>query len=176
MAISGARGGERNPEFYTRFLDTIGDGTGSIDMNIDGSVTPVDFMVTCPPNRKIKGFSFAIIIKDLDVWGDDRYGGLDPLPNGVTGFLQRVGEPRQDWFAQLPVRTNTDWLTYCHASTNSQFEKSVRFEYDFRKEGPGLHLYPGDYGGISINDDLTLLDGHFCRFGMTIYDYHIPTL
>lgn len=179
MALSGATGGLTNPQFASRFLDTVGDGTGSIHMNVDGSVTPVEFKIICPPQKKLIGYSFSVMVGGAGNWEIGSYGGIEVgLPNGILGFIDRVGEARQLWFAQLPVQTNADWLAYC---SYEQMEWSLdydaaRYTYDFRAEGPGLVLYPGDVGGLIMNDNLTSLTDHVCRFGITEYDYFIPTI
>lgn len=179
MALSGAYGTRGvNPTFASRFLDTVGDGTGSVDMAVDGSVTPVEFKVICPPDKLLIGNMFAVLIEDTGVTAENYGGIVGGLTNGVTGYILKADSTLIPWFAQLPVRQNSDWTAYCD-STRSGYgagSDALRFVYDFQREGPGLALYPGDEGGLIINDDCTTLIKHHCRFGMTQYDYNVPVI
>jgi len=175
MALSGSIHGHRNPQFHSTFLDTVGDGTGSISMNVDGSVTPVDFKLICPEGKKLIGFSFHVLVEDGGVWGANKYGGLAAMVNGITGYIKKADETVIPWFAQRPVKEISDWIAYCHNYQHIELgigDQTMTFTYDFRAEGPGLTLYPGDEGGLTISDDLTDLTDHVCRFGVTSYDYH----
>ena len=177
MALSGAETGKRNPQYASRFIDTLGTGLGSINMVVDGSLAgggPIEFFVTCPAGKKLELSMMSIFIEDSAMTAD-AYGGIaNGLTNGITGFVDKVGVGRIPLFEQLPVRTNGDWAAYCtyQLSAYGSGNENLRFTYDFQAEGPGMILYPGDSGGLIIADDMDGLNKQVCRFGMTSYDYH----
>jgi hypothetical protein len=68
-----------------RQADTVGDGTGSINMNVDGSVTPVVFRIK-PPLTEVYRFAWWMLtIEDSGAFDSSGWGnnGGVPLTNGM---------------------------------------------------------------------------------------------
>lgn len=153
----------------SRFMDTVGDGTGSIDMNVNGSVTPVTFKVTAAANELLIVNRAIIFIKDSGSLDADSYGNGLALTNGITGSVIKSDATEIPMFGQHPVKTNGDWAAYCYDIADHSFgigDSILSARYTFTRDGGPIGLMPGDSLEVYINDDLTGLTGHHIRLGM----------
>lgn len=158
----------------SRFLDTVGDGSGTIDAAVDGSETIVDFKYVCPAgkicyiNRLIVG-----LVTDGKI-NSGEYGNITALAVGVTAwFKEKEGDALTDRTTQFPVKKTTDWQMYSHDLRISNFgvgNESLTVEHDFRTAGAPLILLPGGEYTIRIADDLTDLVGHYFRLDVASRD------
>jgi hypothetical protein len=163
------------PTYATRFFDTSGYGFGSIDMNVDGSETPVEFLITCPPGVKYETHHFSIFIQDTGAVDMSAYGNSVVLTNGIRGEIRRPGLPDDEIFVQRGIYTNSDWMLYCHKIEHLSFgtgDEALKIIMDFSLDGKGFDLYPGQSGVLTIQDDLTDLNVHVARLGM-VSEIHI---
>ena len=159
----------------SRFADTVGNGTGSINANVDGSVTPVTFKVTPGAGEIIKIRRMIIYILDASI-DSGGYGGLSALTNGIHVHVVRysgLGSEFIDWdiTGQLDIVRNTDWKALCHDEIYSNYGtglESLSYRYTFTNDGDYITLTGDnqDEFRIIINDDLTGLSGHLFRIGM----------
>ena len=159
---------------HSRFLDINGDGTGSIDQAVDGSVTPVDFKVTCPMGATYELNRAIITLKDSGTFDTDAYGNGIALSNGFHILTSRPWRTPVEinYTAQHPIRTNGDWVGYLHDTsyvTFGQGDNILSARYTFTNDGAPIKLGPGDSFIFRVNDDLTALTEHHIRVGMTIY-------
>lgn len=164
----------------SRYLDTVGDGSGVKNSVVNGSVTPVIFRIkpgageTIIVNRLI--ISMVSSSNSLNIG----YGGAaTALPNGIelkviTGGAG--GSTVWDITDGIPITQNHDWKNLCfdenyriYGATNSQ----VSYRYTFTNDDGSVEL-SGDNSDelqVIINDNLTtgynLLEQYF-RAGMEI--------
>ena len=159
---------------HSRFLDTNGDGTGSIDQVVDGSVTPVDFKITCPEGSTYEINRLILEVQDVGSFDTNAYGNGIALTTGVQVITSRPTRvPIEiDYTAQHPIKTNVDWAAYMYdidLITFGSGNNVLHARYTLTNDGGPIKLGPGDSLIIRINDDLTGLEEQNIRAGMTVY-------
>jgi len=76
--------------FFSQYADLTGDGTGSTDMAVDGSTTPVEFKVSSSSDYDIRIMKIVIYIRDGAVV-HDRFGNITTLTNGLDISMREAG-------------------------------------------------------------------------------------
>ena len=163
---------------HSRFLDENGDGTGNINMNVDGSVTPVDFKITCPEGSTYEINRLILEVQDVGTFDTNAYGNGIALTNGIRFLTDRpTRTPREiDYTAQHPIRTNVDWAAYMYdleLITFGSGNQVMHARYTLTKDGAPIRLGGGESIIIRIQDDLSGLEEQNVRAGMTVYPYRV---
>lgn len=156
----------------SRFCDTVGDGTGSINANVNGSVTPVEFMVTAPANTWIALNRLVVFVKDGGSFDTGSYGNGITMTTGIKIILRDADLTEEDVTVQKSIKFNTDWSAYCYDVMHHNFgsgDETLTARYTFTKDGSPIILPPGRSFVVQINDDLTGLDEHTFRLGLVEY-------
>lgn len=156
----------RHGRLNLQFLDVNGDGTGSIDMNIDGSVVPVDFRLLCPPGRTLYLEDVSVFIQDEGNFAAAGYGGIATLAVGTSLGIKTTSGMIVDVTDQLPIRSNSDWLAYAFKTESYDFsagQSVLSFNYNLNSSGRPLVLGPGMEWFATVNDDLSALTAHRIR-------------
>lgn len=156
-----------------RFADTVGDGTGSINANVDGSVTPVDFKVTIPAGKVGIVHRLIVTIRDSGSLDSGLYGNNITLVNGIDVIYKDPYGNETVRSAQHPIKSNIDWAAYCYDVEIHPWgsgDQGMFARYTFTKDGAPLVLPAGSEYIIRINDDLTGLTAHHFRLGMAVVD------
>lgn len=149
-----------------RFLDTIGDTTGSDDMNVDGSVTPQVFMLECPPKYHVYLESVSIFIQDEGAFTANGYGGVAGLTNGLKVLFRQGETVIADVTDQVPIKSNSDWMSYSFEIHNFNFsggQSVLAMSYNLAANGRPYKLSPGQNFAVIVRDDLTGLTKHRIR-------------
>lgn len=135
----------------------------SIDMAVNGSVTPVDFKVTAAFRMRLSSMHFEI----LDVATDPGlFGGLAALANGVAVTIHDENDVQLfDLTEDETVKQNADWGTLAGLSETESVIDSAGAKPDMWNINVGLVelnliLEPGWYVQVKIQDNLSLID-HF---------------
>lgn len=165
----------------SRYLDTIGDGTGERNMALlDGSVTPVILRVK-PSAGEIYAIERIIITMTLAANNPNSgYGAqVANLTNGIelkviTGAAG--GSTYWDISDNIPIVANHDWKRLCHdeiISTYGTTQSALSWRYTFTRDDGQVVLdgNNNDELQVIINDDLTSVSGlseHYVRAGMVI--------
>jgi len=91
-------------------LSDDGTSTGSVNMAVDGSVTPVDFWFQiAAPHRSVCLNRLIFLIRDNNALAAEKFGGLSELTNGLTlGFFDTSGNLLSDCFGGVPQKSNAD--------------------------------------------------------------------
>ena len=162
----------------SRFFDTVGDGTGSSDGAVDGSVTPVflKFFPPQPPEFSASGqfqlTSLHIIIRTNGVLQPDKYGSTAELVNGVTlGAFSIADDTQLSNIHDSPIMMNSDWARL--GIVELPWSNVMHLHWDINNESVvAAELRRGDsfYIGVAIRDDLTSLLEH--RFFVQGYVAH----
>lgn len=138
-------------------ITTLLDGA-SKDMNVNGSVTPVDFKYTCPSAKKIYVERLTMFLADATAFTQTNFGDVaGPLTNGVDLI---VGG---NTIYNMKDNVDLDLLA-CSFEGHAIFEKdttagSMRLSFPTCLGAPIL-LTAGEEFIIRVNDDLTTLT-HF---------------
>jgi len=94
---------------FRQFFTDDGSPTGSSDMRVNGSVTPVDFFIDAKADRDIyiKTFSFEIADAGAEL---NEFGNLSELTNGC-GFFWDTGDGRN--IIHNGLKSNWDIVRLC---------------------------------------------------------------
>lgn len=163
---------DKHMQLASRFFDDVGDGSGNIHMNINGSITPVEFKITCPPKTIYRIHRVIVQIQDSGTFDANSYGNKLELTNGVQILTHRPTRvvPYSDITAQLPIRTNAKWGAYSYDTTLLSYgtgDSVLSIRYTVTKDGAHMQLGPGESLILRVNDDLTGLVDHYGRVGFT---------
>lgn len=85
-------GVQQNVRPFRQFMTDDGTPTGSSDMLVDGSVTPVDFFVEAPQDQDlyVTRISFIVVDQNMSL---NNFGNIAALTNGVRLFyIDELGE------------------------------------------------------------------------------------
>jgi len=157
-----------------QFLSTNGDGTGTVNANVNGAVTPVVFKISPPATGSIVITRLIVTIRDNGTFSAEKYGVISELANGVeVGRLNDTTDAvEQDLTSGIPITTNASWGRLCYdvdLKTWGAGDSFLLVRWTFAKHGScPLLISGGPALGISINDDLTtLVEHHFLVQGFT---------
>jgi hypothetical protein len=129
---------------YTAFKNTVG---GTVEMNVDGSITPVKFRFTESTRR--------IALHRINVYGigsslgPHKFVGLAALTNGLTIKLHSGDDDSVilDYTADRTIKIDADWVL-------------VYIRWTLDKAGSPPVMRVGDYVEITVNDNLSTIT-HF---------------
>lgn len=151
-------------EYFSRFLDTVGDGTGIFNANVNGSVTPVEFKLVVPDKTIIFIQELVVTVRDGGQFVSGGYGALPALTNGIKIYYKkRGGDSFIDRTPQKAIDCNGCWAIIASryeqrlTAVNDQAHSSVHWFHT------PLQMYPGGEYKIVIRDDLTGLTLHSFR-------------
>lgn len=147
--------------FQFKILDTVGDGTGTIDQAVNGATVPVVFKVA-PPAGSIYTFKRLNLIAAAANWNRaDLYGGLT-LTNGIQVYVGNSGGITMDFTEQLTIKAWPYWGLLAGSdipTTGGVGVDSLSVRWTFAKGRGDISLdgNQGDYFAIKIQDNLSTL-------------------
>lgn len=154
-----------------RFLDTVGNGSGTKNANVDGSVSPVEFLIkpSTVTNEVYEIHRMIVTIGDSSGMSANEYGNLGvPLTNGITVQVKNDSNYVFDLLDGSPVTHNAHWGHYCFDAElkdwgKGQGDEQINARWTFTNAGAPLKLVGanGDYLVVTINDNCTGLDEHY---------------
>ena len=153
----------------TRFLDTIGDGTGNKQFTGDYSANPTKAIIK-PNNDAILYINRLIIfIADSGSVDAGYYGNSITLNNGIfIKHEKQDGTLIKDITDGMPIKTNADYARYGFQVSDISFGSGLNYIHavlTFEKNGTPLTLQPDEQLAIYLNDDFTPLKQHTFRAG-----------
>ena len=77
------KGVQNRYRFFSQLVSSVGDGTGTTNMNVDGSVTPQKFYINATEVYDIRLMKLVIYIEDTTV-SHATFGALAALGNGIN--------------------------------------------------------------------------------------------
>lgn len=159
-------------KWASRFLDTVGDGSGSIEADIDGETVPTVFKYSVPEGKILLVDRLVVWIRDFGAFDAEKYGNGLTLSAGIIGGSvdnkTNVFTPRT---TQLPVKSNSDWPAYAFDFTYIPIgtgDNVAVAQYVYENDGAPLVFYGGTGYGIKIADNLSGLTGHRFRIGCVL--------
>jgi hypothetical protein len=169
--------------FLSRHLDTVGDGTGSHDGNVDGRPTEVGgpgevlFKINAPADGTHVIHRLHVVLEDGGNFQTSTYGARASLSLGLRiGYFNTTTNTIIDDFTSTqPIQTNFDWSLFAYPATLNAWggtNQHLVAIWDFAEDGCSLHLnslQPERCFGVEVRDDLTGLVAHeFVAYGYTI--------
>lgn len=152
-----------------RYLDTIGDGSGTKRAIGDYSVGATQFghnAVGGAATGRVDIHRLMVFIRDSGNFRADTYGALPTLTNGIEIEVQdRQGKVLVDLTDGVPIKSNAQWSRVCFDSLLQNYgaapgDSYVSVRWTFTRSGSPLALKSGDRFIVKLNDDLTGLIDH----------------
>lgn len=151
------------------FLDTVGDESGSIQMNVDGSATPVDFKITAPDDMTYFIHRFVGLIVDTGSFDSGSYGNGLALTNGQILVYHNPVIGERVMTNQYPIKKNVDFAAYCYDITHHSWgsgDEALAWRFTIAKDGATFRLDSGCSLIWRVRDDMTGLVEQTIRVGM----------
>lgn len=150
-----------------RFLDTVGDGTGTKNANVDGSSTAVTFKYVPNARDRTELHRMIVHIEDAAPFSADEYGNLGAaLTNGMLVQVRKQEDDSTvlDLCDAVPVKSNSQWSRMCYDSSTDSYgagNDNVKVRWTFSKSGSPQYIQDDEYFCIVVQDDLTGLVEHY---------------
>ena len=154
-----------------RFLDTVGDGSGTKSANVDYSVTPATFLLKPPTNQIFILSELLIHLADASNFSVTGFGSLSALTNGVKIYAKRNGVTVLDILDGESIKTTAHLLHLSSRAVTLDFAgggNSITVSFNALDFGTAFGLYGNftDSMEIILNDDFSgLTDFHFIAHG-----------
>lgn len=160
-----ANGQYKAPLWFSHFLDTNGNQTGTIDAIGDYSITPEIFYIQPPVTEVYIMNRLIISIHDTGNFTASIYGAGAILPNGVDIQIKRNGTSLVNLTNGHPVKENGGWGDFCYDVDVSDYtgnDNYTHVRWTFEKAGAPLLLNgaQNDTFEINLSDDFTFLTEH----------------
>lgn len=150
-------------KFFSRYLDTDGDGTGTKDAASDHSGAAEDFYIEAQDNPLVVA-RMIVSLQDANGMVAAEYGNLNTaLTNGVKVYWDRDGT-EIDLTDGVPVKTNSQWASLCYDAQILGWgtgEEVLAVRWTFSKSGIPILLAKGDKLIVRLEDDLSDLTSHY---------------
>lgn len=149
----------RRPFF--RFLDTIGDGSGTKDVSENYLATSEVFYFTHPSTAPTQCFIERMLIhyRTTANISAAQYGHGSELVNGISvKHLDADLNVLDDLTDDDPVTTNASWGQFCYDIFLTEFGQGHEFfnaRWTFGRSGEPLELKPGESLALFANDDFS---------------------
>lgn len=141
------------------FAKYFRDSSDSIDMNVNGSVTPVNFDINGEATGPVEIYHIVLAITDASITTTAFGGIVGGITNGITmKFFDSNGVVLFDPFDGASVKNNRGFLAPSGGETLAEPASGDDFliiPFDFAAEGGAILLDPTDYIRITISDDIT---------------------
>lgn len=146
---------------FNRFLDTVGDGSGTKNAIGDFSAATQSFIIKPATNQVISIDKLVIFVKGAGRGNAMGYGSASLLSTGIELIWERNGSEFRNFTDEIPIQAHVDWMR--HSSVTS-FEDTVpegnvfSMEWDFREMSGGpivLHDSKLDVFGVTLDDDFS---------------------
>lgn len=157
-----APGKPSGAEFFCRFLDTNGNGTGTVNAIGDFSAAPIDFFILPPVNVTMDIFRIIVQIVDSGPVDAGSYGNGITLTNGISLLRLEGSTILQDLMVGVPVLTNGNWGRFAFDVIDTSFgtgENYVVVRWTFNRGGAPIRLINQSFAA-RLNDDFTGLNSH----------------
>ena len=161
----------RRVTLASRFMDSVGDGSGSVDMNVNGSVTPQMFFIYPRPGHMIFMSRMEPHFTDQGTIDSGGFGNGAALTNGLMfGDYNMVTNTFNPATAQKPIKKNVDFSAYSYDVTVNAWgtgDQSLTNRYTFNEDGSHWNIPDGWAFAAMVQDDLTVLNEFVLHIGCT---------
>lgn len=165
MPVSQAINGAQN-HLVMRFLDTVGDGTGTTNANGDYSVTQGIFRIAPGAGEIFRISRMIIMVEDTSGMTPVEYGNIgSALTNGIQLRCHDGTTTICDFTNGDPITRNGDWAGRCYDAnllTWGASNEILAIRWTFTESGQFIRL-DGDANEelqIVLDDDMTDLINH----------------
>ena len=154
-------------EMISRYLDTVGDGSGTKQAIGDYS-SGEDFKITPPSGQIYRITRLVVFIEDTRTFDPNKYGNLgDALGNGISIKTKNANGDIKDLTDGIPITNNAAWGRVCYDATVSNYggtpaNEALHVRWTFAKSGTVIRLVGdnGEFLAAELSDNLTGLIEH----------------
>ncbi len=165
--------------FLSGLMGEQGLSQGNVNMTVDGSITPVEFVVQAEKEADLFIAELVIFLSNVKTGGGvplSRFGGITQLTNGINLSIEEAGDT-----TALILNAKTDGEVFINTGAGKPFGNGAEvikivdwtsaqdahvITYDFNTLMPGgLRIGRGtkDRMCLQVNDDLTGVGEFFIR-------------
>ena len=158
-------------QMFSRFLDTVGDGSGTTNAVGNYSGGEEVFFIAPAITENFEVSRMIVSAEDTTGFQAQEYGNLGSALG--TGIVVRVSDADGVKFilTEEPVTTNANWGTYCFDADVKSWgsgNELLLARWTFALSGTPVRLNPGDKLEVVLNDDFSGLISHrFLTQGVT---------
>ena len=169
--------------YVYRFLDTVGDGSGTKGMTGDFSSTPQFFRVNSPAQGFYGIIRILVQVRSSGMTKGETYGDLPELTNGITvAIYDKDDNIVLDLTDGQPIKSNADWARQSYDGAMMDFgagapsgDQFFKVRWTFGEGGQPLFISKELSLRFLLNDDFTGLiehsaqaQGFFCISARTV--------
>ncbi len=157
-------------KMISRYLDTVGDGSGTKNAIGDYSAAVTEFKIQPAASLRFRIARLLVSVVDANGMRDDEYGNLgNALANGIQIQVKDTdGNVINDLTDGIPITTNGGWSHVCYDTQVFNIgagEDHLLVRWTFSKSGTFIALSDNYYFAAILNDDFdeagTGLIGHY---------------
>lgn len=146
-----------------RFLDTVGNGTGTKNaIGNYGTPNPPEQFLINPGSSVYVITSLIIHIADTGLLSAGGYGAGSSLSNGISIAVHNATSSTNNIITDMiNIKTNGDFGRYCCNVDVSAFGTGLNYvnaRFDFTKTGSAIRLAPNSISSPSVSLRVTLTD------------------
>jgi len=161
---------------FIRYLDTVGDGSGTKNAAVDHSGAAESYQITPGAGVIMRVQRLVFYIRDGATWDYDKYGTAVVLTNGIEIRVYDAGTPATvlDISHAIPIKSTGHLAGFCGnisaITTSAGTDHMVSCVLDFTACGQVLRL-DGDADEqleVVLHDDFSgLVEHYFVAYGYT---------
>jgi hypothetical protein len=137
----------------------------SRDANVDGSVTPVEFVYENNEFKTVELERMLVYVEDNGTFDSDKYGNGLVLTTGVGVAIKTAADViRLDLLDGEPIKTIGEWAAMCYDVDHQDYgvgNEYAAVRWTFARAGKPLRIRRGERLVVTINDDLSTLVAHW---------------
>lgn len=144
-----------------RYLDSDGDGGGTKNMSVNGSITPQEFKYIPVVGGHVEIHRMLVHVRDTGAFTADGFGALSVLSNGVTFCIKNSSDDSVaiDLLDGIPIKSNASWNRVCYDTrldTHGSGDNYLAICWTFANSGTPFRIDNGEeYISMTVNDDLS---------------------
>lgn len=157
-----------------KFLDTVGDGSGSTSANVNGAITPVVFKMQPAAGEIHQLHRLIIHYRDTGVFDAEKYGNGIVVTNGVLVQILKKADDSVilDLTGGLPITVNAHWARLSYDVRIDAYgigDEYLTARWTFSRSGGPISVSDDEYFAVTLRDDFTgLIDQTFMLQGRII--------
>lgn len=177
MTLFGDKNNLTDRLIISRFLDTVGNGTGTKNAIGNYAAGTTEFKIV-PAAGEIFVINRMIVqIRDSGQFTASTYGAIAALANGIHIHVKDSGGIKVDLVDSLTIKTNAEWGRVCYDTQLISWgvgDSFILVRWTFGRSGTQIWLdnSRGDYLSADLNDDFTGLVSHY--FMVQGFNYTTP--
>lgn len=149
----------------SRFADTVGDGTGTLQATGNYAGDPTEFKLRAKATEHLSIERMIVTVEDAGLNNYDVYGGAGVLTNGISVYVTDNDGTLLYYLTDpdAPVKTLGGWAHYCfdaHILDATAGDDHFVSRWTFARSGTPVELLPGWSVNVLCEDSFVALTEH----------------